>query len=414
MNSRYLPQVGVCFALISAGLTPARYCAAQDAATTDGIVQTVVVTGSRIATPELESPVPVTILSEQMIQNNGSANVSDVLRQLPSVGTSLLSTTNSNFLVSGSGINSINLRNLGDQRTLVLVNGRRFTPGLAGSSVVDFNMIPTDFIDHIEIVTGGASAVYGSEAVAGVVNVIYQNDFEGVKTRFQGGATDKGDSARYLGSLMVGHSLAEGRGHFMLNLSYDKDEGLRSSQRARSSIDQTVNLNGDGQLVKPTYSSYAPQGRFEYSDAQGANIDNLFTFNRDNSLKDGFSSRTDGFNRDSFRRISTPLNRSLVASVMNYNLTDQHQVYGEVTYGITRSQSDTEPFALASNATSGAVYGSATDAGGDPLGMPITNAYLQTLPQLAPVVATINAYNAANPTDPTRVPSVFSTIARSS
>src|SRR5262249_40072989 len=114
---------------------------ASDEAATSQIV----ITGSRIATPELESPVPITILNSQTIQEEGSTNVSNLIRKLPSVGTSLLSTTNSNFLVSGSGINSINLRNLGDQRTLVLVNGRRFTPGVAGNSVVDFNMIPTDF-----------------------------------------------------------------------------------------------------------------------------------------------------------------------------------------------------------------------------------------------------------------------------
>ena len=125
-------------------------------------LQEIVVTGLRIATPESRD-----VRADYRDQQRGPREhrnhqrVADSLRTLPSVGTSALSTANSNFLTSDSGINTINLRNLGDPRTLVLVNGRRMTPGVAGSGVVDLNSIPTDFIDHIEIVTGGASAIYG-------------------------------------------------------------------------------------------------------------------------------------------------------------------------------------------------------------------------------------------------------------
>ena len=358
--------------------------------------ETVVVTGSRIATPELASPVPVTVVSTQLIQDTGTVNVSDILRLLPSVGSSVLSSTNSNFLVSGQGVNSINLRNLGDQRTLVLVNGRRFTPGVAGSSIVDFNMIPTDFVDHIEVITGGASAIYGSDALAGVVNVIYKKDFSGILTHFQGGATDQRDDARYLASLTAGDTLAEGRGHFMLNLSWDKDEGLKSSQRAISAVDDQVTNTG---FTKPAYSSFAPQGRFDYSDAMG-NFDNVFTFNPDNSLKSGFPSSY-GFNRNAYRRISIPIDRGLVATSMDYDLSESQHFYSEVTYGVTHAHAQIEPFALASNLFANSVYGGASDpVTGAAIGVPITNAYLQTMPQLAPVFSQINTWNAANPTDP--------------
>jgi outer membrane cobalamin receptor len=124
--------------------------AAPDAEAIDEIV----VTGSRIATPELETFSPTTVITSAALENTGTINVADSLRTLPSVGSSLLSTANSNFLTSNAGINTINLRNLGDPRTLVLVNGRRMTPGVAGSGIVDLNTIPTDFIDHVEIVTG--------------------------------------------------------------------------------------------------------------------------------------------------------------------------------------------------------------------------------------------------------------------
>jgi outer membrane cobalamin receptor len=248
---------------------------AQNAGPADTKVETVIVTGSRIAQTELQSMTPVTVLSNQAVESSGVLNISDFLRDLPSVGTSALSTTNSNFLTNNSGVNTINLRNLGDQRTLVLVNSKRYVPGISGSSDVDFNTIPTDFIDHIEITTGGASAIYGSDAVAGVVNIIYKSNFQGLELRGQAGETGDRDDARYGGGFLAGSSFDEGRGHFMLDLSWDKDDGLWSRQRSRSAVDQTV-LNGV--VVKPTYSSYAPQGRFEYTSLLG-DVDNVFTFN---------------------------------------------------------------------------------------------------------------------------------------
>src|SRR5581483_1962187 len=204
----------------------------------------------------------------------------------------------SNFLTNNSGVNTINLRNLGDQRTLVLVNGKRYTPGVSGTPEVDFNTIPTDFIDHIEVTTGGASAIYGSDAVAGVVNIIYKTNFEGLELRGQGGQTGNNDDARYGGGLLAGSSFDEGRGHFMFDVSWDKDDGLWSGQRKRSAIDETVlncqpDCNTIGALVKPTYSSFAPQGRFEYTSLAGT-VDNVFTFNPDDTLRDGFSTKANG------------------------------------------------------------------------------------------------------------------------
>jgi iron complex outermembrane receptor protein len=366
---------------------------AQNAGPADNAVETVIVTGSHIAQSELQSMTPVTVLSNQAVESSGVLNISDFLRDLPSVGTSALSTTNSNFLTNNSGVNTINLRNLGDQRTLVLVNSKRYVPGISGSSEVDFNTIPTDFIDHIEITTGGASAIYGSDAVAGVVNIIYKSNFQGLELRGQAGETGDRDDARYGGGFLAGSSFDEGRGHFMLDLSWDKDDGLWSRQRSRSAVDQTV-LNGV--VVKPTYSSYAPQGRFEYTSLLG-DVDNVFTFNPDNTLKNGFSTTANGFNRDPFRRISVPTDRTLIASTMNFDVADHHQVYAEITYGFNHTQSDIEPFALAGTGVAGSVYGgrpgTTFDANGDSIAMPITNAYLQTLPQLAPVLQTINSFN---------------------
>ena len=170
---------GVALAAMGAGLMalPAQAQNAQppataDAATANNNAQNdeniIIVTGSRIARPQVEASVPISIVSAQSIQNAGQSNVLDALRDLPITGQSA-DRSASNFSNSGNGVATVNLRNLGDARTLVLINGRR-SVGIPGSSAVDLNNIPTDLIDHVEIVTGGASAVYGSDAVAGVVN----------------------------------------------------------------------------------------------------------------------------------------------------------------------------------------------------------------------------------------------------
>lgn len=389
--ARAIASIGTLFLASTAGwmLGTCSIEAAENVGRADAEVETIVVTGSRISTPELQSMTPVTVVTNQAIESSGALNISDFLRDLPSVGTSALSTTNSNFLTSDSGVNSINLRNLGDQRTLVLVNGKRYVPGISGSSIVDFNTIPTDFIDHVEVTTGGASAVYGSDAVAGVVNVIYKSDFQGLRLRGQAGETGAEDDGRYGGGFLAGSSFDEGRGHFMLDLTWDKDNGLWSRQRTRSAVDQTVL---DGVLVKPTYSSFAPQGRFEYTSLQG-DVDNVFTFNPDNTLKNGFSTTANGFNRNALRRISVPIERTLIASTMSFDLAEHHQTYSEFTYGFNHTKSSIEPLPLAGANMPGAVYGTASDANGDLIAMPITNAYLQTLPALAPVLQTINQFN---------------------
>ena len=107
-----------------------------------------VVTGSHIARAEGDFSTPVTLLSNESIEQAGSQNIADILYQLPSVGTAGSSRTNSNFFSNGNGVSTVNLRNLGDQRTLVLLNGRRLAAGLGGTSDVDINNIPTDLIER--------------------------------------------------------------------------------------------------------------------------------------------------------------------------------------------------------------------------------------------------------------------------
>ncbi|MEA1014557.1 TonB-dependent receptor domain-containing protein [Sphingosinicella sp. LY1275] len=303
----------------------------------------IVVTGSRIARPDLDSPVPVAVVGAADLQRDAAVNIQDTLSELPQVGIGS-SRTNTNFLTAGNGVATVNLRNLGDSRTLVLVNGRRFVAGLAGSSAVDINNIPTDFIERVEVVTGGASAIYGSEAIAGVVNFRLKDKFDGVSMRAQYGITEEGDNPKYMAAITAGTSFgADDRGSFIGHFSYDKDEGLLSRKRAISAEDCFYDICGPG-----AYSSYSAQGRFELLDANGAAQDaymggSLFSFDTGNNAIAGSGV---GFNRNSVRRISTPIERYLAAGIVNYELTDSIKAFGEVTYSKVKSSSRIEALAL--------------------------------------------------------------------
>ncbi|MBM6576608.1 TonB-dependent receptor [Microvirga sp. SRT01] len=321
----------------------------------------IVVTGSRIRRPDLESASPIAVVDSQQIQSQGIVNTQDLLQKLPQVGIPGLSRTNSNFLTSGNGVATIDLRNLGDSRTLVLVNGRRFVPGVAGTSIVDVNNIPADFVDRIEVVTGGASAIYGSDAIAGVVNYVLKTDMQGIVGRAQYGLTSRGDSQNYTASLTGGTKFgADDRGSIIANVTYSKDLGLLSRKRAISAEDCSAAGCGP-----QSYSSYPAQGRFEFQNSnnengvasnEGGYASNLFTFNPDNSVVTGFPTGY-GFNRNSVRRISTPIERYLAAGSAQYRFSDAATAFVEATYAKTKSSSQIEALALDSQTDVGVGYG---------------------------------------------------------
>src|SRR5438477_1609528 len=144
--------------------------------------QEIIITGSRIPQPQLTSAAPLTVVSNQDIKLTGSTRIEDTLNQLPQVGASQASGVSN----GASGTAEVDLRYLGSKRTLALVNGRRLTPGDPNSTTqaADLNLIPTSLIKRVEVLTGGASSVYGADAVAGVVNFIIDTNFTGI--RFDG------------------------------------------------------------------------------------------------------------------------------------------------------------------------------------------------------------------------------------
>ena len=192
----------------------------------------VVVTGTRIITPNLESPVPVTTISGEELFQTGTTSVGDLLNDLPAL-RSTFSQSNSSRFLGTTGLNLLDLRGLGTQRTLVLVNGRRHVGSDILSNAVspDTNTFPTDLVERIDVVTGGNSAVYGSDAIAGVVNFVLKQDFEGLQFRGQGGQSDEGDAGNYYASILGGTNFMDDRGNIAFNFEYAKQDSWFARDR---------------------------------------------------------------------------------------------------------------------------------------------------------------------------------------
>jgi outer membrane receptor protein involved in Fe transport len=183
--------------------------------------QVITVTGSRIRRPNLESTVPVTSIGGEEFFETGTISVGDVLNELPSL-KSTFSQSNSTRFLGTAGLSLLDLRGLDTVRTLVLQNGRRHVGAdvLNYATSVDVNQIPTDLIERVDVVTGGNSAIYGSDAIAGVVNFVLKRDFEGLQVRGQGGISTYGDAGSYYTSILAGKNFADGRGNIAINAEY--------------------------------------------------------------------------------------------------------------------------------------------------------------------------------------------------
>jgi iron complex outermembrane recepter protein len=319
MNKNLLAK-SVRFALISGATAVAFSAPAAFAADEGAQVERIEVTGSRIKRTDMETPVPITVLSRADIEATGAINVADVLNRSP-VSIAGSDQSNSAFTTSGVGLNTTALRNLGDERTLVLVNGRRFVSGVTPSAgyAVDLNAIPTAMIERIEILKSASSAIYGSDAVAGVVNIIMRSDFEGAEVDAQIGAAGEGDRETKTVTFTTGKAWDDGNA--WVSLGYDDDAGIKSTDRSFSEQDLAILLDDDGnEYVGPVNSSYPPQGRVGRYNADGT------AYSGDNS-----------FNRASYRQLVTPLERKYAAFGLKQELSDTVRMFSEVNWNTTKT-----------------------------------------------------------------------------
>ena len=271
---------------------PSSYAADEAAADADKVtLEEVIVTGSRIKRHDVESVSPLLVTSAAQIKLSGHTRLEDMMNSLPQVEAS-----QTGFISNGaSGAASLDLRGLGATRTLTLINGRRMQPGGISQMAPDINQIPAGLVKRVETLTGGASSVYGADAVAGVVNFIMDTDFEGVQVTagasayqhnnnnkfIQGLLTDRGfkfptgnsgfDGQQYNVEMIVGGSFADGKGHATAYASYRQVKALKQGARDYSSCafnSGATSCGGSANAVVPNFyiSTVDPvTGGFDWS-----------------------------------------------------------------------------------------------------------------------------------------------------
>jgi iron complex outermembrane recepter protein len=226
LRNRLQGGVSVGAIVLATALSMSAQAQAPAAAASDLVLEEIVVTGSRIARPAEQSPVPVTSVNSEVLELRGTTSVSEILSRIPALqATPGVGDT-------ANGRVAVNLRGLGIDRTLVLVNGRRHVGGVQGSGAVDIQSIPSALIDRVDVLTGGASAVYGADAVTGVVNFVMKKDYEGTEVTAQVTTPEEsGGGIRKYASATVGRNFDNGKGNVVLSVSATDQDSLEYGKR---------------------------------------------------------------------------------------------------------------------------------------------------------------------------------------
>lgn len=322
----------------------------------------IVVTGTRIARPELDFANPVTSYSAATIEQSGQTSLADFLVQSPALVGSRTGdlTGGSNPDFGEAGLDLLNLRNLGTDRTLVLVDGRRHVSGLAGSAAVDINAIPTDLVETVDVLTGGASAIYGADGVSGVVNFRLKHDFEGLTARGQIGISEYGDGGNQFGALTWGKNFAGGRGNIAVAYEYNRDARVSDQDRPylRNPVAANLYRNQGDIPDDPNIPDNIIYNDVRYADSSrfGA-VDVDFDFAADfegngrvydrglvleesgGYTQGGSSTPVDGYQGDLFPGIE----RHLVNALGHYEFSDAFNLFAEGKYVRTRTRSLSQP-----------------------------------------------------------------------
>ncbi len=323
---------------------------ARRAATTNNEVLEEVVVSTRIVRDGYEAPTPTSVLGLAEIQANAPRNIADFVNQLPSFAGSNTPTVTTGSVSAGlAGINSLNLRALSTNalnRTLVLLDGKRVVAS-AANGLVDVNTLPQALISRVDVVTGGASAAWGSDAIAGVVNFTLDRKFTGLKGSAQGGTTTYGDDREYNMSLTGGTGFANDRGHAILSVEFAHSDGIRGLPRDWYSGTKT--------LLNPTYTATNGQPRLlvrENSGYRTATPGLIFTTGplagtyfgpggAPAQLNLGSLAGANGFVGGDWRYadfgqsgdLDSRVSRHSVFALVSYDVTENIEVFAEASYG---------------------------------------------------------------------------------
>jgi iron complex outermembrane receptor protein len=331
--------------------------------------EVITVTGSTIERKTLTTPAPLTILNREDLQASGRSTVGDIIQSLPAQSNAINAQANN----GGDGSTRVNIRGLGTARTLTLLNGRRMVAGGNGANAsVDLNTIPLAVIERVEVLKDGASSIYGSDAVAGVVNVITRTDFDGTEAALYTGGTQRGDGFTYDASVVIGHNAENKRGNIIFSAGIQSQDQVMAGDRGFSEFDKTfdfddraevlggsttspggrintaaLDLNGDGRVSAADYPNGAASRPNICGDHPASGADpNQFCTNGPNGYRP-FVVPDDNYNFQPVNYLYTPSSRYNVYSAGTYKLRPEISTFFEAQYlnRISDQQLAPEPFA---------------------------------------------------------------------
>jgi outer membrane receptor protein involved in Fe transport len=312
--------------------------------------QTVVVTGTRLTNSNFTAPTPVQVLSARTIEQRAPTNIADAVNELPAFRITRSSKGSGRIADQQQGVQSLlDMRGLGPTRTLVLVNGKRHV-GTNFQGTVDTSLIPVGLIQRVDVVTGGASAAYGSDAVAGVTNFVLKNHFEGITGTLQSSITRYGDGAEYAGNLAAGTSFADGRGHIIVGVDASKSEGVGNiysrpygatepglvspgaTGTAFSQFTSGVEIGNaaPGGLITNNFGTAAAPIYYAF-DASGT----PYVFNRGTIYGTAMTGSTAnyGYNPNAGFNLQNPYDRQVAYGRAEFQVSDGFTVFAEANYG---------------------------------------------------------------------------------
>jgi len=407
--------------------------------------QMIVVTGSRIARRAIESSSPIQIIDAKSLDTRGFSTLGEALNEQPAFGVPGASPVGFNQSSFGAGQSFVDFLGLGSQRTLTLVNGHRFVsantssifgPTGSGGNQVDLNVIPTKLIDRVDIVAAIGAPIYGSDAIAGTINIVLKKNFEGIDVDASNGISTRGDGQQFRFRGLAGRNFGSGRGNITVSGEFSKNKGLLFTDRAVTAVDNRFdNAATPGQFRQVPYSDFRvpsisisgiplvggaadgldfplspQQSNVFFGDptfnpgVNGANNSQL-KFNSQGALipidfgstigrASGFNVFTSGGNGlslPSVENLVTDLKRYNLTSTVSYQLTDAIRLFGEGWYSVSEGRN------LASQPVyNSALFGAAGTRDGN-LIVPLTNPFLSAAAR-ASIVASIanNPYSDAN------------------
>lgn len=334
------------------------------AQTTEAAPERIQVTGSRILREGAIAPSPVTVISGRDLVETGAMNIGEVLKELPSLAATY-TLANAGRSIGTAGISLLDLRGMGSARTLVLVDGRRHVSSSAGSASVDTNSIPTAWLDSVEIITGGASAVYGADAVTGVVNFRLKKDIQGFDLVVSKGFADDNPYENHKALLSFGTDFAAGRGNFAVAAEFSGQNGMNATERSLTrtpfmAVANPANKDSRGPDGVTIHDGVADRITVAnagwYDSSIGGNFKlngDWYIFDQDGSVRLQELGTTYGniehcsncefLNLREYQDLQPGFNRQNLNMKANFDVTDGINLFAEAKYARSKGSSEGQP-----------------------------------------------------------------------